>query len=133
MAGDTSTATVMLRVEQEVVRSEEDQEVSSGEETVTVTSTLPTDTTTVEAEAGVGVTEVTMTDEEDAAGEGRTQVSVEEEPNDHLIFAMLQELSWVLGGVAVVAVLGAGLVGGLLRNRRCRHAVVKVSWQWMDE
>ena len=131
MAGDTSTATVMLRVEQEVVRSEEDQEVSSGEETVTVTSTLPTDTTTVEAEAGV--TEVTVTDDEDVAGAGRTQVSVEEEPNDHLIFAMLQELSWVLGGVAVVAVLGAGLVGGLLRNRRCRHAVVKVRPQWMDE
>ena len=39
----------------------------------------------------------------------------------------------VLGGVAVVAVLGAGLVGGLLRNRRCRHAVVKVRPQWMDE
>ena len=32
----------------------------------------------------------------------------------------------MLGGVAVVAVLGAGLMAGLLRNRRCRHAVVKV-------
>ena len=137
VAGDTSTATVMLRVQQEeeeeevdIVSSEGDKEVTS-EETLAVPSTLLTDTTTVEAEAGV--TEVTVTDEEDAAGEGRTQVSVEEEPNDHLISAMLQELSWVLGGVAVVAVLGAGLVGGLLRNRRCRHAVVKVRWQWMDE
>ena len=155
VAGDTSTATVMLRVQQEEeeevvdigrsegdkevsskeeeeVSSEKDKEVSSGEETMTVTSTLHTDTTTVEAEAEV--TEVTMTDDEDGTEEGRTQVSVGEEYNEHLIFAMLQELSLVLGGVAVVAVLGAGLVGGLLRNRRCRHALVKVRWSsgWMS-
>ena len=154
VAGDTSTATVMLRVQQEVqevdmvssegdkeVSSEEEEEVTSeedkgvssiGEETLTVTSTLHTDTTTAKAEAGV--TEVTMTDDEDGTEEGRTQVSVGEEYNEHLIFAMLQELSLVLGGVAVVAVLGAGLVGGLLRNRRCRHALVKVRWSsgWMS-
>ena len=61
MAGDTSTATVMLRVQQEeeeeevdIGSSEEDQEVTS-EETLTVTSTLLTDTTTVEDEAEAGV------------------------------------------------------------------------------
>ena len=39
----------------------------------------------VEAEAGV--TEVTMTDDEDRTEEGRTQVSVGEESNEHLIFS----------------------------------------------
>ena len=61
----------------------------------------------------------------------RSVWSVENKSNEHLILAMLQELSLVLGGVAVVALLGAGLVGGLLRNRRCRHALVKVSWSRM--